>query len=144
MTKLGRPPKVTKSSIIVNDLLVQHISTKADNYKNEISYLKIIDEQYKIKLKALLTLKDDTLTIPLWANENQYILKVKKKHTNHLSVDFEPRKRYSIRVEFIAYEFENADKKILKGYYSTVPFIGTVREENETENIEAPEENTEK
>jgi hypothetical protein len=136
MTKLGRPPKVIQNSIVVNDLLVQHISTKADNYKNVTSYLKIVDEQFKIKLKALLTLKDDSLTLPFWASDNHYILKVKKQHVNNLAVDFEPRKMYYIRVEFIMYEFTNQDQKLLRGYYSTVPFIREFKEEKAAESTE--------
>ena len=79
MVKLGRPPKTAKCDIIINDLIVQHISTKKDNYNKEVCYLKIVDESFKTKFKMLLAakLKDDSLTLPIWANNGEYILKVK-------------------------------------------------------------------
>ena len=102
--------------------------------------MKIVDEQFKTKFKSLLAvkLKDDSLTLPIWANNGEYILKVKKQHVNNLYLDFEPRRMYSIRVEFIYYEFETPEKKIIKGYYSRAPQLNDLENETEIDNEEEP------
>ena len=46
--KRGRPKKNT-NTFDVNGLLTEYLSTKKDNYDNEVSYYKIIDKNLKIK-----------------------------------------------------------------------------------------------
>ena len=76
----GRPMK-NNADIIVNDLLVEYLSTKPDDYNNNISYFKIIGP--KIKLKPLLSLHRD-LKMPMWRTDDkgEYILKIKEKYYN--------------------------------------------------------------
>ena len=53
--KRGRPQK-TNSDIIVKDLLVEYLSTKPDDYNNNISYFKIINSgDLKLKSKPLFS-----------------------------------------------------------------------------------------
>ena len=49
-TGRGRAKKAT-NVIEVNNIKLEYIITKTDNYQNEISYLKVIDKQFK-KLKC--------------------------------------------------------------------------------------------
>ena len=131
MVKLGRPIKPKGNTILVEDLLVQYLSTKKDKYDNETCYLKIVDEKLKQKLKPLLSITDESMLIPIWDTNGDYILKAKKKHINNLLVDFETRHMYYLRIEFIHFEFENQEKKLLKGYYTTIPTIRNVEVELE-------------
>ena len=56
MSKVGRPVK-TVSDIKISDLAVEYLSTKPDNYGNDISYFKIISP--KLKMKPLSSLSAD-------------------------------------------------------------------------------------
>ena len=81
MSKRGRP-KLNTNNITINELLVEYLSTKVDKFNNEISYFKIVDSAFRIKLKPLFSLNDDgNLKLPIWMTEdkNEYILKVKDK-----------------------------------------------------------------
>ena len=77
--KRGRPQK-NNSDIAVKDLLVEYLSTKPDDYNNNISYFKLIGTGLKLKLKPLFSLNDD-LKMPFWMTDDkgEYILKIKEK-----------------------------------------------------------------
>ena len=57
-TTRGRPMKNT-NTLNVNDLLVEYLTTKQDSYNNEISYFKVVDPAFRVKLKPLFILNDD-------------------------------------------------------------------------------------
>ena len=79
--KRGRPKKQT-NTFDVNNLTTEYLSTKTDNYDNEISYYKIIDKNYKNKMSGILKEVCDEVKMPFWkTEEGEYILKVKKKYT---------------------------------------------------------------
>ena len=46
-TTRGRPVKNT-NVLVVNDLLVEFLSTKKDNYDQEISYLKLLIPDFEL------------------------------------------------------------------------------------------------
>ena len=48
MSKVGRPVK-TVSDIKLSDLAVEYLSTKQDDFGNDISYFKIISPKLKIE-----------------------------------------------------------------------------------------------
>ena len=65
-TKRWRP-KADRNTITINELVVEFLSTKADNYNNEISYFKIVDPAFRAKLKPLFSLNDEgLLKMPIW------------------------------------------------------------------------------
>lgn len=118
----GRPAK-NNNSIRVNELLVEYLSTKEDNYKNEISYFKVIDNNLKTKLKLILNLTDETMKVPLWkTDKNEFILKVKEKFVNSIK-ELNKKENYIIDVEFEMYEMEKDNGLMLRGYYSKIPKI---------------------
>ena len=113
----GRPPK-SNNTITINELTVEYLSTKEDNYKNDIIYFKIIDSAFRVKMKPLFSLNDDgLLKIPLWATDkNEHILKVKAKFVNYLS-EFVKNNVYIINLNF---EFYLMEKENVKGYYAKI------------------------
>ena len=113
----GRPPK-SNNTVTINELIVEYLSTKKDNYDNDISYFKIVDPAFRAKLKPLFSLNDDgLLKIPIWATDkSEHILKVKAKFVNN-SQDLVRNALYIININFEFYHMEQND---LKGYYAKV------------------------
>ena len=65
----GRPTKNT-NTVNVTELVVEFLSTKKDNYDQEISYFKIVDTAFRMKLKPLFSLNDDgSLKMPIWITD---------------------------------------------------------------------------
>ena len=83
-TERGRPVKNT-NTITINELTVEYLSTKEDNYKNGFAYFKIIDSAFRAKMKPLFSLNDEgLLKIPIWVTDkSEHILKVKAKFVNN-------------------------------------------------------------
>lgn len=126
MSKVGRPVK-TVSDIKISDLVVEYLSTKPDDYKNEISYFKIISP--KLKLKPLLTLNAD-LRVPVWkSDKGDYILKIKNKFIITLN-ELVSKQTYLIDLDLIYYDMTG--KADIKGYYGAISKVTstTIIEEN--------------
>ena len=78
--KRGRPKKTT-NAFDVNDLLCEYLTTKVDKYDNEISYYKIVDDTFKIKMKNILKEQCEECKMPFWRTDDQeIILKIKTKN----------------------------------------------------------------
>ena len=116
-TTRGRPTKNT-NVLVVNDLLVEYLNTKTNTYDSEISYFKIIDSGFRVKLKSLFGLNDDgSLKMPIWIPEKQeHILKVKSKFiVNHK--DLIERDIFVVNISFEYYNMEHAN---IKRYYAKI------------------------
>ena len=113
----GRPAKNT-NTITINELIVEYLSTKKDNYDNEVSYFKIVDPAFRAKLKPLFSLNDEgLLKIPIWATDkSEHILKVKSKFVNN-SQDLVKNALHIININFEFYHMEQND---VKGYYAKI------------------------
>jgi len=113
----GRPAKNT-NTVSINELIVEYLSTKKDNYDNEVSYFKIVDPAFRAKLKPLFSLNDDgLLKIPIWATDkSEHILKVKSKFVNN-SQDLVKNALHIINTNFEFYHMEQND---VKGYYAKI------------------------
>ena len=59
MSKIEKrgPPQKNNADINVKDCLVEYLSTKPDDYNNNISYFKIIDSGLKLKIKTIIYFK---------------------------------------------------------------------------------------
>ena len=80
MSKVGRPVK-SVSDIKISDLVVEYLSTKPDDFNNDISYFKIMSP--KLKMKPILSLNAD-LKVPIWkSDKGDYILKLKINLLRH-------------------------------------------------------------
>jgi hypothetical protein len=126
MSKRGRPVK-NLNNITINELLVEYLSTKVDKFNNEISYFKIVDSAFRIKLKPLFSLNDDgNLKLPIWTTEdkNEQILKVKDRWIGSLK-ELNKKELYNIDIDFEHYTMET-DNGVVKGYYAKVPTIKPV------------------
>ena len=113
----GRPVKNT-NTITINELTVEYLSTKEDNYKNDIAYFKIIDSAFRAKMKPLFSLNDEgLLKIPIWQTDtHDHILKVKAKFVKN-SQEFVKNNVYIINLNFDFYHMENEG---VKGYYAKI------------------------
>ena len=113
----GRPPK-SNNTVTINELIVEYLSTKKDNYDNEVSYFKIVDPAFRAKLKPLFSLNDDgLLKIPIWATDkSEHILKVKSKFVNN-SQDLVKNALHIININFEFYHMEQHD---IRGYYAKI------------------------
>ena len=76
-TGRGRPKKEKNNNIIeIKDLKLEFITSKVDDYQNEISYIKVIDKSFKSKLQPILSQVCEDCKVPLWRSEDGiYMLK---------------------------------------------------------------------
>ena len=113
----GRPPK-SNNTVTINELIVEYLSTKKDNYDNEVSYFKIVDPAFRAKLKPLFSLNDDgLLKIPIWATDkSEHILKVKSKFVNNM----QELVKNALHIININFEFYHMEQNDVKGYYAKI------------------------
>ena len=125
-TGRGRPLK-NNSVITVNELSTEYLTTKKDQFDNEIAYFKIIDN--RLKLKALFDVNDKengTLKFPFWLTpEEDTILKVKSKWIN-VSDDLIQQEMYNLNIDFTSYTLE-VDDKTIKGYSAKVSKVKKIK-----------------
>ena len=118
-SKRGRPAK-NENKVTINDLVVDYLTTKENGYNANICYFKVVEVDFKTKMKNIISLQDDELRMPFWINDKQeMILKVKDKFVNAVS-DLVKGLEYAIDITFESYSIEQEDKEPIKGYYSKV------------------------
>ena len=121
MGKRGRPAK-TNTTITINDLIVEFISKKENNYNANICYFKIVDGDAKNKIKPIRLLEEDGVRMPYWKDKdkNDIILKVKDKFVNTKD-DLIRGGLYTANLDFEYYSIEDLENdKSIKGYYLKV------------------------
>ena len=118
-SKRGRPAK-NENKVTINDLVVEFLATKENDWNANICYFKVVDVECKTKMKTIISLQDDELRMPFWINDKQEMtLKVKDKFVNAVS-DLVKGLEYAIDITFESYSIEQEDKEPIKGYYSKV------------------------
>ena len=111
----GRPKK-NNNIIEIKDLKLEFIITKADNYNNDISYLKVIDKAFKNKLQPILSQMCDDVRLPIWKSEDGiYMLKSKARWMPEGRV-FEKNEIFVADLNFHYYNMEKNDE-LIQGYY---------------------------
>ena len=96
---MGRPKK-ENNTILFNDIRLNFISKKEDNYGNEVCYFKCVD---KNKLKNIMSFQN--LKMPYFVGDNgTLILKVKHKFVN--LIDEFKKQTYLCDLVFESYNFE--------------------------------------
>ena len=126
MSKVGRPVK-SVSDIKISDLVVEYLSTKPDDFNNEISYFKIMSP--KLKMKPMLSLNAD-LKVPVWkTDKGDFILKIKDKFIKTMT-ELVLKNTYLIDLDLVYYDMTG--KADIKGYYGAISKITstTIIEEN--------------
>ena len=118
--KRGRPAK-SNTTININDLLVEFISKKENNYNANICYFKVVDIDAKNKMKPIRNLEEDDVRMPYWKTDKKdIILKVKDKFVNYKD-DLENGCLYNANLDFEFYSIEDVENdKSIKGYYLKV------------------------
>ena len=111
----GRPKK-NNNIIEINNMKLEFIVTKTDNYNNDISYLKVIDKQFKSKLQPIVSQMCDDLLVPIWKSEDGfYMLKVKNKWMPER--EFENNEMLTADLNFHYFIMAKNGGELLQGYY---------------------------
>ena len=107
--KRGRPAK-TNTTININDLLVEFISKKENNYNANICYFKVVDGDAKNKIKPIRILEEDDIRMPYWKDKDNIILKVKDKFVN-TKEELHRGELYTANLDFEYYSIEDLEKR---------------------------------
>ena len=102
-SKRGRPTK-NEDNVNVNDLVVESLATKANDYNANICYFKVVDVECQTKMKSIISLQDDDIRMPFWktVDKQEMILKVKDKFVDAVS-DLVKGLEYAIEITFESY-----------------------------------------
>ena len=112
----GRPRKNT-NIIEIKDLKLEFIITKADDYTNDISYLKVIDKAFKNKLQPIVSQMCEECKVPFWkADDGIYMLKCKNKWVPE-GREFEKNELFTADLYFHYSNMLKDDGELLQGYY---------------------------
>ena len=115
----GRPNK-NNNAIKVNEIIVEYLTTKQNNYSKNIMYFKINDSSFRSKFKPLFSLNDGDLRMPIWETETKdHILKVNEQWYGAV-LQLIQGETYILDLEFKFYDMENENGNI-KGYYAKIP-----------------------
>jgi len=118
--RVGRPMK-NNNKVEVNNLIVEFLSKKKNDYGAEVCYMKVVDKEGKKKMKCITVLDDEEIRMPYWQTDKQeMILKVKDKFIGSIE-PLEQGRLYSIDAEFESYCIEKENETPIKGYYLKVP-----------------------
>ena len=108
VAKRGRPAKNT-NTIRVDDLDVEFLSKKENDYGVDICYFKVVDANTKTKLKQVKAVEEDEIRMPYWKTEkHELLLKVKDKFIN-CDQELQRGNLYSINVDFESDSIDNIE-----------------------------------
>lgn len=126
----GRPQK-NNNNIIINDVTVEYLSTKADKFDNTIVYFKLLDAKSKLKPVIDTQVNDKDIKLScIWTTDTQdIILKIKEKWINTSTDDLQPLTNYTVNADFTAYSLDT-DTGNMKGYYIKIPKIKKKKMDN--------------
>jgi len=118
---LGRPIKkpetknINEKEILLDDVILEYLSTKDDNYGNTNMFFKVSTPDAVGKV-----MKMDT-RIPLWYGDNDDILfKVKAQNVNTV-LELERGNLYESIINLEKYSFQPKDKNVvMEGYNSKI------------------------
>ena len=97
-----------EDKIVVTNCKVEFLTTKTDNYDNDITYFKLVDKS--IETKYVSVMKPD-LKLPWFKTDKQTnILKVKPKYVN--KNDLTKDITYLVDITFKYYKYND-----MEGYY---------------------------
>ena len=127
--KRGRPKKEKNNTYDVNDLLCEYLTTKVDKYDNEISYYKIVDDTFKIKMKNILKEQCEECKMPFWRTDDQdIILKIKTKNIIP-EKDLKNNDITTLNMTFKYYCMQK-DDTLLQGYFIKITSCEDNKENN--------------
>ena len=116
----------SSAKIEIKNIQVTFISSKTDDYNNDVSYFKVSDSKAKKKLTPILSHQCDECRLPLWKTENgEYMIKVKQKYAPKLLV---PETELTVMLTFKYYCMDK-DDKLLQGYYCMMKAMNTISDD---------------
>ena len=100
-TKMSRGrPRTNTNNVTIDEILIEFLSEKETEY-GAICYFKVIDNEWRRKMKPIISLEEDDLKVPYWLTEDEnLILKVKSKYCMG---NYEKEHMYFIDVIFTSY-----------------------------------------
>ena len=126
--RVGRPAR-NNNKVEVNNLTVEFLSKKKNDYGAEICYMKVVDKEGKKKMKSLTCLHDEGIRMPYWvtSDKQEMILKCKDKFCGCIE-PLEQGRLCSIDAEFERYSIDRENETPIKGYYMKVPQMKAIIE----------------
>ena len=120
---MGRPANakkpetksITEKEILLDEVILEYLSTKDDNYGNTNMFFKVSTPDAVNKL-----MKMDT-RMPLWYGDDDDVLfKVKAQNVNSV-LQLERNVQYESSINFVRYSFQPKDKnEVMEGYTAKV------------------------
>ena len=118
---MGRPLKkveakfIVENEILVDDVILEYLVTKDDNYGNTNVFFKVSNPDTVDKIMKMNT------KLPMWAGDNDDILlKVKIKNVNSV-LQLERGHLYESIINFVRYSFQPKDKnELMEGYTAKI------------------------
>lgn len=112
----GRP-RTNNNIIEINNIKLEFIITKTDNYENDISYLKVIDKAFKNKLQPIVSQMCDEIRLPIWKSDDGfYMVKVKSKWMP-AGREFEQNEILTADLNFHYFNMAREDGDLIQGYW---------------------------
>ena len=71
--------KIRRGRPAINDLVVEYLATKENDYNANICYFKVVDVECKTKMKSIIALQDDDIRMPFWKTVDKQEMTLKLK-----------------------------------------------------------------
>ena len=118
MGRLAKKPEtkpITEKEILLDEVILEYLTTKDDNYGNTNLFFKVANPTVVDKVMKMGT------RLPMWVGDNDDILlKVKTQNVNSV-LELERGQLYESIINFVRYSFQPKDKdEIMEGYSAKV------------------------
>ena len=118
---MGRPIKkvetksIADKEILVDEAILEYLSTKDDNYGNTNVFFKVSNPDTVDKIMKMNT------KLPMWTgDDDDMLLKVKAQNVNSV-LQLERGHLYESIINFVRYSFQPKDKnEVMEGYTAKI------------------------
>ena len=118
MGRLTEKPKIKpmdEKEIVVDEAILEYLSTKDDNYGNTNLFFKVSNPDTVDKIMKMNT------KLPMWTgDDDDILLKVKTQNVNSV-LELQRGHLYESIIDFVRYSFQPKDKnEIMEGYTAKI------------------------
>ena len=118
MGRLTEKPKIKpmdEKEIVVDEAILEYLSTKDDNYGNMNLFFKVSNPDTVDKIMKMKT------KLPMWTgDDDDILLKVKTQNVNSV-LELQRGHLYESIIDFVRYSFQPKDKnEIMEGYTAKI------------------------
>ena len=118
MGRLTEKPKIKpmdEKEIVVDEAILEYVSTKDDNYGNTNLFFKVSNPNTVDKIMKMNT------KLPMWTgDDDDILLKVKAQNVNSV-LELQRGHLYESIIDFVRYSFQPKDKnEIMEGYTAKI------------------------